>query len=128
MTVGISAKKLIDFNIKFALDITDEQNTVYFEVNFDIKSITTRGGISEVTFNVNKFSLDPNIPLDQKTNFSAFVFTCINENTNEVFSFHIPVFCSTGGKKALGSDEEEEEEGGDSIVHMRVLLPADQKK
>ena len=108
MTVRISGAKLSNFNIQFALDITDEENTQFFDTNSKFKLIKETKTYSEVQFTVTRFALDPSIPFDKLTNFSSFLFQCDSEDGG--VSFHIPVFCTPERFSNQDGDEEEEEE------------------
>lgn len=128
MTVRISDQKLSNFNIQFALDITDDDNTQYFDTNSNFKIIKESKSYSEVQFTVTRFSIDPSINFDRLTNFSSFLFKCQGKNGD--ISFHIPVFCTPERfNRALdGDEEEEEEEEAESPIHLKILLPADPPK
>lgn len=85
MTVRISDQKLSNFNIQFALDITDDDNTQYFDTNSNFKIIKESKSYSEVQFTVTRFSIDPSINFDRLTNFSSFYLNA--KEKMEIFLF-----------------------------------------
>lgn len=124
MTVRIADEELSNFNIKFALDITDEENTLFFDTNSKFRVIKEEDSFTEVQFSVTRFSIDSSINFDKLTNFSSFLFTCKSKNAG--VTFHIPVFCTPERFRNLdGDEEEEEEEEAEAPIHLKVLLPAD---